>query len=136
MVSDAAIAIVPDDALPVVLSHLHRAGLGHTARVLRPKRVPMRQQLARAGVPTDDAPDRLDDATAVLYVNAAVRSPMAANLALLHGASASWVVTRAGAWTLIDDHLVTPSGTQAPGPASLPSAPIAGDDATDTPGPI
>lgn len=135
MVSDAAIAIIPDAALPVVLSQLHRAGLGHTARVIRPKRAPMREQLRRAGIPVEQAPERLDDAGAILFVNAAVRSPMAANLALVHGASASWIVTRAGEWTLIDDHLVA-DDAPATTPASLPTAPADDDAITDATGSI
>jgi hypothetical protein len=106
MVSDAIVAIVPDDVMPAILTLVHRAGLGHNARVIRPKRAPIREQLRRAGVPTASIPARIDDASAVLMIMAAARSPVAAELAHQNGASATWVVTAAGSWNLVDDHVV------------------------------
>ena len=115
MVSDAMVAIVTDEALPDILPVVHRSGLGHTARVLKPKKLSVREQLRRAGVPTMDLPERIEGADAVLLIMAAARSPFAADLALQHGASATWIVTTAGAWNLIDDHLVEqPHAPQAP----------------------
>jgi hypothetical protein len=106
MVSDAIVAIVPDDVMPNILTLVHRAGLGHNARVIRPRRAPIREQLRRAGVPTSSYPERIDDASAVLMIMAAARSPVAADLAHQNGASATWIVTASGSWNLIDDHLV------------------------------
>jgi hypothetical protein len=106
MVSDAIVAIVPDDVMPDILTLVHRAGLGHNARVIRPRRAPIREQLRRAGVPTSSFPERIDEASAVLMIMAAARSPVAADLAHQNGASATWIVTAAGSWNLIDDHLV------------------------------
>lgn len=136
MVSDSVIAIVPENALPAILAHVHRSGLGHTARVLRPKASSLREQLRRAGVPVEAAPDRLDEASTLLFVMAAARSLMAANLALTNGASATWIVSRSGEWRMVDDHVVRPAGH--PLPAPVPPVPAASLDetATDTPGSI
>ena len=123
MVSDAMVAIVSEETLPDILPVVHRSGLGHTARVLKPKKLSIREQLRRAGVPTMDLPERIDGATAVLLIMAAVRSPFAADLALQHGASATWIVTTAGAWILVDDHLIEEQ--RAPEvPAELPGVPM------------
>jgi len=126
MVADAIVAIVADDVLPTILTVVHRAGLGHTERVIRPKRSPIREQLRRAGVPTASMPERIDDASAVLMVMAAARSPVAADLALQNGASATWIVTTSGAWNLVDDHLVEPpdepSTVEAPAAPAMPMA--------------
>lgn len=123
MVSDAMVAIVSDEALPDILPVVHRSGLGHTARVLKPKKLTVREQLRRAGVPTMDLPERIEGAPAVLLIMAAARSPFAADLALQHGASATWVVTTTGAWNLVDDHLVQEQ--RAPqGPAEMPAAAV------------
>ena len=47
MVSQAVIAITPEEQLSEILAHIHSAGLGHNARVLRPRRGPLREQLRR-----------------------------------------------------------------------------------------
>jgi len=136
MVSDAIVAIVSDDVLPDILTLVHRAGLGHTARVVRPKRATIREQLRRAGVPIASMPARVNDVPAVLLVMAAARSPFAADLALQNGASATWIVTTAGAWDLVDDHLVeTPPAEQmVPEVPATPLMPVAEDDAVPAQG--
>lgn len=106
MVSDTVVAIVPEETLPGLLTQVHRSGLGQNARVLRPRRSPVSQQLRRAGVPIEQAPERIEGADCILMIMAAARSPMAAELALHHGASATWIITRSGTWNLVDDHVV------------------------------
>lgn len=133
MVSRSVIAIVPEDLLSDILPRIHSAGLGHTARVLRPRRGPLREQIRRAGVPVEQAPHRLDAAACVLMIMAAARSPMAADLLLQHGAPAVWTVSTSGAWSLVDDHVVT--GTTRPDTAAPIGTPTTGDT-TDTPDPI
>lgn len=132
MVSDTVVAIVPEDVLPELLSKIHHAGLGHTARVLRPRRQPIQTQLQRAGIPTAGMPPRVNDAEAVLIVMAAGRSPSAANLALRTGASAIWIVSRADEWALVDDYHVahpTPEATEWTSTSSpfLPATDVVSD---------
>lgn len=132
MVSDTVVAIVSEDVLPALLSQVHRAGLGQNARVLRPHRHPIQYQLVRAGIPIANMPPRVDDAEAVLMVMAAGRSPIAANLALQSGAAAIWIVSRSGAWSIIDDHDVaespSPTVAQTPAPVTfVPDADLPGD---------
>lgn len=134
MHSQSIIAITPEDALSDILTHIHRSGLGNTARVLRPRRGPLREQLRRAGVPVEHAPARLDNAACLLLITAAARSPVAANIALQHGASATWTVTTTGTWTLVDDHVVTRA--TSPRPESTPLPPANADDAARNPGAI
>ena len=107
MVSDTVVAIVPEEALPELLSQIHRSGLGQNARVLRSHRSPVSEQLRRAGVPIEQAPERIEAADCVLMITAAARSPVAAALTLRHGASATWVISRDGVWNIVDDHVVT-----------------------------
>lgn len=133
MHAQAVIAITPEDHLSDILAHIHRAGLGHNARVLRPRRGPLREQLRRAGVPIEQAPRRLEDAGCVLLITAAARSPQAANLTLRHGASATWTVSTSGIWNLVDDHLVT-STDQTPSRSTMPAG--LDESASDAPGPI
>lgn len=130
MVSDTVVAIVPENVLPALLSQIHRAGLGQTARVLRPHRHPVQDQLERAGVSTRNMPHRVNDADAVLMVMAAARSPIAANLALQSGASAIWIISRSGAWTFVDDHAVV---EPAPKTVATPQAPLAPPPDADLP---
>ncbi|HWV36745.1 MAG TPA: hypothetical protein VNZ55_14005 [Thermomicrobiales bacterium] len=132
MHAQAVIAITPEDQLPDILTHIHRAGLGHNARVLRPHRGPLRDQLRRAGVPIEQAPRRLDDAGCILLVNAAARSSMAADLALQHGASATWTVSTSGVWHLVDDRIVT--GVDRAAAPIL--SPLMEETGADTPGTI
>ena len=112
MVSDTVVAIVPEETLPNLLTQIHRSGLGQNARVLRPRRSPIGEQLRRAGIPLEQAPERIDAAGCVLMIMAAARSPVAAELTLHHGASATWIVTRAGSWDLVDDRVVTNGPSQ------------------------
>lgn len=127
MVADAIVAIVADEVLPSILTLVHRSGLGHTARVIRPARSPIREQLRRTGVPISAMPERIDDAPAVLMIMAAARSPFAADLAHQNGASATWIVTTKGVWNLIDDHLVEtpeePATVEAPAAPVIPATP-------------
>lgn len=114
MVSDTVVAIIPEEVLSDVLTQVHRSGLGNNARVLRPKRSSLRDQLRRANIPVEGAPDRIDDAACVLMIMAAARSGMASDLMLQHGASATWLVTRNGSWTLVDDRVVEDTVARLP----------------------
>ncbi len=103
MLQDSVVAIVPDDAVRDILPAVHRAGLGHLARLIRSNRRSVVEQLQRAGVPISQAPADLAASPAVLLVRAAARSLMAASLALQHGARAVWIVSGNGAWVEHDD---------------------------------
>ncbi len=136
MMSDSVVAIVSDDALPTILSHIHRAGLGHNARVLRPRSTTLTAQLTRAGVPTGQAPERVDDAPALLLVMAAARSPKAADIAVQHGASATWIIKRSGEWTIVDDHVVVDHTVPASDAPRMPIPSVDGDATSESGEPI
>ncbi len=103
MLQDSVVAIVSDDAVRDILPAVHRAGLGHLARLIRAGRSSVAQQLQRAGVPVSQAPAHVETSPAVLLISAAARSPMAASLALQHGASMVWTVSGMGTWTATED---------------------------------
>lgn len=140
MLQDSVVAIVTDDAVGDILPAVHRASLGHLARLIRAGRSPVMQQLQRAGVPVSQAPAILESSAAVLLVTAAARSSMAASLVLQHGASTVWTVSSRGAWVEIEDvilaqpnvHELPPHrGRLVPGrgatplpPATQPSSPV------------
>lgn len=137
MVSDTVVAIIPEDILPDILTRIHRDGYGHNARVLRPRRTTLREQLRRTGVPVEQAPERLDDAECLLMVMAAARSPKAADLMLQHGASATWIVARTGDWALIDDRVIIQPATVDPEPVTTtPLIPVSEGTTPDVQGPI
>lgn len=136
MLSDSVVAIVPDDALSTILTHIHRAGLGHNARVLRPRATSLTMQLTRAGIPTGQAPERVDDAQALLLVMAAARSPMAADITIQHGASATWIVNRSGIWSIVDDHVVADHTTPAADTPRQAVAPVEREATPETGEPI
>ena len=107
MLQDHAVAIVSDESLWDILPEIHKAGLGHLARVIRlSKRGTIVIQLQRAGVPVSQAPPTMHDAEVILLVPAAARSERTAQLAIANGASAAWIVTALGAWNPVDDTLV------------------------------
>lgn len=106
MISSSLIAIVDESSLSAILPRIYRAGLGQTARVLRPERGPLRTQMERARVPLDEMPERVADAPALLFIMAAARSELAARIALAGGASACWNVSPAGRWSMVDDGVV------------------------------
>ncbi len=136
MISDTVVAIVPEESLPDLLTQVHRSGFGQNARVLRPRRSPLREQLRRAGISIEQAPERLDIAACLLTILAAGRSPDAADLALRHGASATWIVTRAGAWNLVDDRIVPDATGQIVGQAIPAAVAVLQEDPSDVSGPI
>ncbi|MEJ7900932.1 MAG: hypothetical protein WKF63_03750 [Thermomicrobiales bacterium] len=103
MLQDSVVAVVSDDAVRDILPAVHRAGLGHVARLIRSGRSSVVQQLQRAGLPVSQAPMRLETSQAVLLMNAAARSPMAASLVLQLGASTVWTVSPLGAWIEVED---------------------------------
>ena len=134
MLQDSVVAIVPDDAVRDILPAVHRAGLGHLARLIRAGRSSVLQQLQRAGVPISQAPASLETSRAVLLITAAARSPMAASLVLQHGANAVWTVSNQGAWVEIEDViLVQPNvhelpphpARRVPGRGAEPLTPVA-----------
>lgn len=136
MVSDTVVAIVPEDILANLLTQIHRSGLGQNARVLRPRRSPVSEQLRRAGIPLEQAPERIDAADCVLMIMAAARSPVAAELTLRHGASATWVVTRDGAWSLVDDRVVADGPSQSAAHRIAPPAAVLIEGSPDANDPI
>lgn len=124
MPQDAVVAIVPDLLIGEVLPSLHRAGLGHIARLVRAKpRNPLLAQLQRAGIPVSQAPELVAGAGSVLVVNAAARSPMAGSLLLRLGATTVWTVTAMGAWMPIDDVVVDQPGIHVLPPHPLQRVP-------------
>ena len=115
MLQDAVVAIVSDDAVRDILPAVHRAGLGHLARLTRAGRSSVVQQLQRAGVPVTRAPESLGTSRVALLITAAARSPMAASLVLQHGASTVWTVSSLGAWLEVEDViLVQPNVNDLP----------------------
>lgn len=142
MHANVVIAIGPDESIPAILSHIHQAGLGHNAFLVRPRRTSIQHQLQRSGIPTAQMPDRVDGADAALVIHAAARSQMAADIARQYGASATWIVSRVGSWDLVDDDVVMPAqmSTQpAESPAALTTPgrapvldPIAPDESVET----
>jgi len=106
MIQDSVVALVPEDAVRNVLPAIHRAGLGHLARMIRTGRRPVLDQLQRAGVPVSQAPAGLRECDAILLVAAAARSPMAASLLLQSGANQVWTVSRHGVWIDTEDVLL------------------------------
>ncbi len=134
MLQDSVVAIVSDDTVRNILPAVHRAGLGHLARLVRANRSTALQQLQRAGVPVSQAPTSLKACPAVLLVAAAARSPMAASLLLQHGAGAVWIVSAQGPWIEHDDvilaqpnvHELPPQPARlVPGRGAAPRPPIA-----------
>jgi len=119
MIQDSVVAIVPEELMAEVLPAVHRAGLGHLARVLRAgRRGPIADQLQRAGVPATQAPERVTSSATVLLVTAAARSPMAGLLLMQRGASQAWIVSSLGTWTELEDLVI-----QAPSLHVLPPHP-------------
>lgn len=102
----SVIATATEESLSSILAAIHGAGLGATARVIRPRRLPIATQLERAGIPLRDMPPRVAEAHIVLLVHAAGRSRIAADLARQHEAGGIWIIDSAGAWNLSDDGIV------------------------------
>lgn len=133
MLQDSVVAIVSDEAVRDILPAVHRAGLGHLARLIRAGRSSVVQQLQRAGVPISQAPASLATSQAALLITAAARSPMAASLVLQHGAGAVWTVSNMGTWVEIEDvilaqpniHELPPHPARlVPGRGAEPAAPV------------
>lgn len=103
MTVDVVVALVDKLTLSDILPAVHTHGLGHVARVLSVERGDLQSQLKRMGVPAEGAPDLIFDATTLLVLSAAARSPAAAGLLLRAGASTVWTVTRHGDWEVFDD---------------------------------
>lgn len=114
MIANVVVATLDESALVDVLPTIHRAGLGHVARVLRPERGPLRAQLTRAGIPTGHALGTIEDAPLLLVIAAAARAPMAASLVLCNAASRCWIVSPDGRWTEHDDAIIV-----APAPMTV-----------------
>lgn len=121
MYANVVIAIGSDDTLPAILAHIHQAGLGDNALLLRPRRTSIQRQLERANIPTAHMPSRVDEAEAALLVHAAARSGIAADITRRHGASATWIVAPDGTWDLIDDDIISTEMTPMTGRISLPA---------------
>ncbi len=131
MLQDAVVAVVSDDAARDILPAVHRAGLGHISRLIRPGRSSVVQQLQRAGVPSSQAPANLETSQAVLLINSAARSPMAASLVLQHGATMVWTVSGTGNWIATEDVILVKPNVHdlPPHPARL----VPGRDASPHP---
>ncbi len=133
MHANVVIALGSDDTLPTILTHIHGAGLGHNAYVLRPRRTSIQHQLTRSGIPTAQMPRRIDEADAALVVHAAGRAGLAADITRQHGASATWIVAPTGTWTLVDDDVAPEPSAPMPDASltSRPSVPPPGTSASD-----
>lgn len=107
MIQDSVVAIVPESAIDDVLPAVHRAGLGHLARLVRAGRGSVLDQLRRAGIPTSQAPDLMATTESALLITAAARSQAAGALLLQQGAVLVWNVTSLGAWVELDDAVLT-----------------------------
>ncbi len=130
MIADVVVAAMTPDSLAEALPAVHRAGLGHTARLMRAERGDPRGQLRRAGIPVESGPARLASDVCLLTVAAAARSQAAAALLLHHGASAVWIVSPAGFWRSVDDGLaVAARHTPPSGPIIELATPARGHDA-------
>ncbi len=116
MIQESVVAIVPEDILGEVLPAVHRAGLGHLARLLRSERSPVLDQLQRAGVPVSQAPETIAARPTILLVSAAARSQMTGSLLVQHGANQVWIVTSLGEWVVVDDVIFSQPGTELPPP--------------------
>lgn len=108
MHANVVIAIGPEETLPAILAHIHQAGLGSNALLVRPRRTSIERQIERIGIPTGLMPERVNAADAALVIHAAGRSRIAADLTRQHGASATWIVSPKGSWDLVDDDIVAP----------------------------
>ena len=90
---DTLLALVDRTRLSAVLTAFHREGYGHVMRVLDPDRVPLANQLGRAGVPTSRLADGQLEGVVLLLVRAPGRTAAAAGLAVAHGAQDVELVT-------------------------------------------
>lgn len=137
MIADVVVAPIAEEYLIDVLPVIHRARLGNNARIMRASRANVAAQLRRAGIPTTNAPERVLASDCLLVVNAAARSPLAASIALRHGAHSAWIVTPGGHWRGYDEGVAvaTPS-SQSERPITTPAAisPPSGDEAGHGPG--
>lgn len=133
MHANVVIALGSDETLPTILTHIHGAGLGHNAYVLRPRRTSIQRQLTRSGIPTTQMPARIDEADAALVVHAAGRAGLAADITRQHGASATWIVAPTGTWTLVDDDFAPEPSAPMPNASltSVPSVPPAETSSSD-----
>lgn len=113
MHANVVIALGSEETLPGILARIHGSGLGHNAYVHKPRRSTIQHQLMRSGIPTAQMPPRVDDAEAALVIHAAARAGLAADITRLHGASATWIVSPSGAWTLLDDDIAVNQGDVA-----------------------
>ena len=124
MHANVVIAVASEETLPAILTHIHEAGFGANALVLRPRRTSIQRQLDRHGIPTGQMPTRVNDAKAALMIHAAGRAQIAADITRQHGASATWVVAPNGTWELVDDDVVTPASTHRPAATIVPEMAI------------
>ena len=116
MIADAVVAIPGDVPLPTLLTAIHQNRLGHVARVVSATRAPVAAQLARAGVPMRTSP-LPDDVERVVLVFAAEQRDRCARMLIERGAARAWTVTKAGAWTEIDDAVIPTPAPIRPQPA-------------------
>jgi hypothetical protein len=124
MHANVVIALGSENTLPAILSHIHQAGFGQNAFVLRPRRSSIQRQLDRLGIPTGRMPGRVDAAEAALVIHAAARAASAADITRQHGASATWIVAPNGTWNLVDDDVAPARHDVIPSPVIVPSSGI------------
>jgi hypothetical protein len=77
MLHDAVLGIIPRDALPDVLTMIHRSGLGPQAKVLDPERGDLDRQLTLAGLIDPPAIAAVPGAEMVLVIFAGGRVQLA-----------------------------------------------------------
>lgn len=122
MHASVVVALGSEETLPGILSHIHQAGFGANALVIRPRRTSIQRQLERHGIPTARMPERVDEADAALLIHAAGRVTSAANLTRQGGASATWIVGPNGAWDLVDDDVIASAPQTVAGSTIIPAA--------------
>ena len=98
-VGDTVLAVVERDRLAAILAGIHRAGLGHVARVLDPKRGDLTGQLRRVGLPELPEATNADPASVIVAVTSAGRAGLAANLMANGGAKRVYVTSKGVAIT-------------------------------------
>lgn len=122
MRTDTVTAIIAPDLQNDLVAALHARNVGHLARVLRPDRGPLLDQLGRAGIEIAKAPSSLADAERVLVVTAAHLAPEIGWLLLQRGATSVWIVSPDGSWRPMDDMPIEIAATAALPPRSIPPA--------------
>lgn len=120
MHAESVIAVITEEIQNDVIAALHADGLGHLTRVIRRERGDIADQLGRAGIASDDAPDALTEADRVVLITPAPRSIDTACLVLQRGAISAWTMSPHDGWHPVDDEAIEIAATR-----ELPPRPVA-----------